>query len=147
MAKRVKDVMTAHPEVVSPDTTLKEAAARMETLNIGTLLVGEGDGLAGIVTDRDITIRAVALGKDPNATTVREVMSADLAYVYDDQDVDEVARTMAQRQLKRLPVFSRDGNRLVGIVALADLAVHAGRPEKAEEALEGISQPAQPERP
>ena len=141
---QVRDVMTRGVEVVRPDATLQEAAAKMDELDVGPLPVCDGGRLVGFVTDRDITVRATAAGRDPRATRVREVMTTDLLYCFEDQDGAEAAALMAERQVRRLPVLDRDEH-LVGIVSLGDLAVGADA-ARAAEALEQISEPARPDR-
>ena len=143
---QLKDIMTPNPECISPDASLHEAARRMRDLDVGTLPVcGANDRLAGMITDRDITVRAVAAGKDPTATKVRDVMTEEVIYGFDDQDIHEAARTMQQRQIRRLLVLNRD-KRLVGIVSLGDLAVEGGDPEHAGTVLQEVSEPALPRR-
>lgn len=137
--KKVKDCMTTDVRVIGPGTTLRDAARAMAEIDAGSLPVGENDRLVGLVTDRDITIRGIAQGKGPD-TPVREVMSSEVKYVFDDQDVDEVSRNMAAIQVRRLPVVNRD-KRLVGIISLGDLARSNQEPEQVGEALEGISRP------
>jgi CBS domain-containing protein len=107
--------------------------------DFGLLPIGENDRLVGTVSDRDITIRAVAAGKDPNRTPVREAMSEGIVYCFEDQSVEEAAALMGEKQIRRLPVLNRD-KRLVGIVALGDLAVDRNADEDAGEALSEISQ-------
>src|SRR5258707_14307782 len=112
---QLKDIMTPKPESVRPDDTLQEAARRMRELDVGPLPVcGDDDRLAGMITDRDITIRAVAEGKDPRNTTVREAMTEDVIYGFEDQDVDDAARVMEQWQIRRLVVLD-PAKRPVGI--------------------------------
>jgi len=143
---KLKDIMTAEPECIRPDATLQEAARRMRELDVGPLPVcGENDRLAGMITDRDITVRAVAEGKDPKSTTVGEAMTKDVIYCFEDQDVYEAARTMQERQIRRLIVLNRD-KRLVGIVSLGDLAVETGDRQQAGEVLQDVSEPAIPHR-
>src|SRR3954467_9998326 len=104
----IKDIMTPKPECVSPDTTLQEAARKMRDLDVGPLPVcGDDDRLAGMITDRDITIRAVAEGKDPKTATVREAMTEEVVYGFEDQDLDDAARVMEQKQIRRLTVLNR----------------------------------------
>jgi CBS domain-containing protein len=133
--------MTRDIQTVSPDDTIKRAAVRMEALDVGPLPVCDGERLVGILTDRDITVRAVASGRDPNQTTVRETMTAEPIYCFEDQSVDEVASLMEERQVRRLPVLNRE-KRMVGIVALADL-VRRGDESEAKEAFAGISRPTE----
>lgn len=142
---QLKDVMTHDVEIVETDMTLQDAASRMDELDVGVLPVREGDQLVGMLTDRDITVRAVAAGRDPKQTKVGEIMSPDLVYCYEDQDVKDAAQTMAAHQIRRLPVLSRD-QQLVGIVSLGDLAVDTGNDQLVGQALEEISEPARPSR-
>ena len=142
---QLKEIMTRDPLVLSPGTTLKEAAQRMRDLDSGVMPVGEKDRLVGMLTDRDITVRATAEGKDPNTTPVREVMTPDVVYGFEDDDVQEAAKTMEEHQIRRLIVLNRD-KRLVGIISLGDLAVHTGDDELTGEVTEAVSEPAEPAR-
>jgi len=135
---RVAEAMTRDVRVAHPDQSIQEAARMMADIDAGILPVGEGDRLVGMITDRDIAIRAVAEGKGPQ-TPIRDVMSPEVKYCFEDDDTDEVARNMAEIQVRRLPVVNRD-KRLVGIIALGDLAVMEGG-RVAGEAVGGISQP------
>ena len=134
---RISEVMTRDVQMASPGQTLREAARWMADLGVGVLPVAENDRLVGMITDRDIAVRGVATGKGPDAE-VREVMSAEVKYCYDDQTIEEVARNMRDIQVRRLPVLNRD-KRLVGIVSLGDLALETDEP--AATALQGISRP------
>lgn len=136
---QLKDVMTTKVQLTDPGAKLKDAAISMREGDFGLLPVGANDRLVGTITDRDITIRAVAEGKDPNTTTVGDVMSDGIHYCFEDQDVEEVARVMSEAQVRRLPVLNRD-KRLVGIVALADLATDSGAARSAGAALTGVSE-------
>jgi CBS domain-containing protein len=142
---KLREVMTPNVEVIRPDAPLQEAAALMKSLDVGSLPVCDGRRLQGMLTDRDITVRATAEGRDPRQTPVREVMSHDVIYCFDDQEVREAARLMEQRQIRRLPVLNRSKD-LVGIVALGDLAVEMPNEGRVGEVLEGISEPARPQR-
>jgi len=122
--------------------TVKEAAIKMRDGDFGVLPIHENDRLIGIVTDRDLTVRALAAGKDPDATTLRDVMSPEILYCYEDQTIDEVARNMGEQQVRRLPVVSRS-KRLVGILSLGDLALTNTNADEVEEALCQISRPQQ----
>ena len=137
---QLKDVMTPEVEVIAPEASLYEAAETMSHRDIGPLPVCEGERLVGMLTDRDITVRAVAAGRDPRTTPVRDVMTPDVVYGFEDQDVEDAARLMEQYQIRRLPVLNR-GKQLVGMVALGDLAVHAGTRPVAAEVLEQVSEP------
>ena len=141
---QLKDVMTREVAVIHRDTTLAEAAAQMDALNVGSLPVSDGDRVLGVITDRDIAVRATAVGRDPLATRVGDVMTTDIVYGFDDQHVAEAARLMQEKQIRRLLVLNR-AKRLVGIVSLGDLAVEAGDERLAGEALKQISEPAEPE--
>ncbi|HEY8503403.1 MAG TPA: CBS domain-containing protein [Gemmataceae bacterium] len=142
---QVSDVMTRGVECIPPDATLQEAAALMKELDVGPLPVCDNDRLAGMLTDRDIVLRAVAEGRDPRQTRVRDAMTRDIVYCFEDQDVREAVRLMEERQIRRLAVLDR-GKRLVGIVSLGDLAVRAGDDALSGQALEQISEPAMPRR-
>ncbi|KRA62369.1 inosine-5-monophosphate dehydrogenase [Caulobacter sp. Root655] len=135
---RVSDCMTRGVEITNPQETIRDAARMMVECDAGALPVGENDRLVGVITDRDIAVRAVAEGKGPDAR-VGDVMSAEVRYCFEDDDVDEVLRNMGELQLRRLPVLSRD-KRLVGIVSLSDLAaIRAAGPVGA--ALADIARP------
>jgi CBS domain-containing protein len=142
---QLREIMTRNPVVIPPDTNLQEAAQRMRDLDSGVLPVGENDRLVGMLTDRDITIRATAEGKDPRSTRVRDVMTPDVVYCFDDEDEHEAAAKMEGHQLRRLIVLNRD-KRLVGIVSLGDLAVYTTDDRLAGELAEAVSEPSEPER-
>jgi CBS domain-containing protein len=137
---KLKEIMTKLVETVAPDIPIQEAANRMRSLDVGVLPVFKGDRLVGMLTDRDLTIRAIAEGKDPKTTTVQEAMTADVAYCFEDQDVEEAGRIMKENQIRRLPVLNRD-KLLVGIVSLGDLATRADE-KRAGETLEKVSEPS-----
>ena len=134
----ISQVMTPSVRIASPDDTLQVAAQIMEEHDFGLLPIAENDQLVGMLSDRDITIRAVAKGMSPDEHTVREVMTPEVRYVYDDESIEEAVRNMSDLQIRRLPVLNRD-NRLVGIVSLGDLALTEER--SAGDALSSISQP------
>jgi CBS domain-containing protein len=137
---QLKDVMTPGVEVIAPEASIYAAAEKMSHLDVGPLPVCEGERVVGMLTDRDITVRAVAAGRDPLTTQVRDVMTPDVVYGFEDQDVHDAVRLMEQYQMRRLPVLNR-GKQLVGMVALGDLAVHAGTRPVAAEVLEQVSEP------
>jgi CBS domain-containing protein len=141
---QIKEIMTQDPVVAGPDTTLREAAQMMRDLDSGVLPVGEDDRLLGILTDRDITVRATAEGRDPNSTPVREVMSSEVVSCFVDDDVRGAAGKMEEHQLRRLVVLDRN-ERLVGIVSLGDLAVHTADDQVAGEVTEAVSEPPEGE--
>ena len=137
--QQLKDVMRREVKVISPDATLKEAAVLMRDEDFGMLPVGENDRMIGTVTDRDIAIRAVAEGLGCD-TSVRDVMSEEVIWCYEDETVERGAEKMSENQVRRLPVVSRE-KRLVGIVSLGDFAVDADDIEATTEALVAISRP------
>jgi len=118
----IRNVMTPNPTTVEPSTPVIEAARIMKEQDVGPVPVTEGGRLIGVVTDRDITLRIVAEGKDPQSTTVGEIASRDLVTIDPQQNLDEALRLMAEHQVRRLPVVEEDG-KLVGIVAQADIAL------------------------
>jgi CBS domain-containing protein len=130
--------MTSDVRVVSPDQTIREAAQLMAELDAGALPVAENDRLVGMITDRDIAVRAVAEGL-PADTPISEVMSHEVLYCFEDQALDDVARNMGQVQVRRLPVVNRD-KRLVGIVSFADLA-RTEQPTTVGRAVSDVSEP------
>jgi len=138
----LREVMSKEVEIIHPDASVKEAAVRMRGLNIGGLPVCNGDRLVGFVTDRDITVRTTAEGRDPAKTKVSDAMTPEVVYCFEDQDVEEAARLMESKQMRRLPILSR-AKRLVGIVSLGDLARDAKLGGKI---LKRVSEPAEPER-
>lgn len=140
---QVKDIMTHAVEVVSAGTTLDEAAERMRALDIGVLPVQDGDEVVGVITDRDMTVRAIARGLDPKTAVVGEVMTPDVVFCFDNQTVEEAATKMAASQIRRLVVLNR-AKRLVGIVSLDDVATGADDPKLVGETLERAS--ARPDR-
>jgi CBS domain-containing protein len=142
---QIKEIMTRDPVVARPDATLREAAQMMRELDSGVLPIGEDDRLLGMLTDRDITIRATAEGKDPNSTPVREVMSPEVVSCFEDEDEREAADKMEKHQLRRLVVLDRN-ERPVGIVSLGDLAVYTTDDRLTGEVTEAVSEPAEPER-
>jgi len=137
--------MSRNVEVVSAGASLRDAARKMKELDVGLIPVCDGDRLKGVLTDRDITIRATADGRDPAKTMVSEIMSTDLAYGREDQEVGEAVSVMEARQIRRLPIVNQD-KRLIGIISLADIAVHVGDRDLSGETLEEISAPAEPKR-
>lgn len=135
---KVREAMTPDVRLVNPQQTIREAARLMAECDIGALPVGANDRLVGVITDRDIAVRAVADGRGPD-TRIDEVMSSDVKYCFDDEELDAVADNMGQIQVRRLPVVNRD-KRLVGIVALGDVAA-CEDPGKTGKAVAGISTP------
>jgi CBS domain-containing protein len=136
--ERVADVMEREVKLANPDDNVQQAARMMREADVGVLPVGEGDRLIGMVSDRDIAMRVAAEGRDPARTKVRDVMSPDVRYVYEDEDLEHVAENMAEQQVRRLPVMNRD-KRLIGIVSLGDIA-RGTRSHLAGTALRGVAQ-------
>jgi CBS domain-containing protein len=136
---KVADVMTKEISLINPDQTLRDAALMMSEEDVGALPVAEKDRLVGMITDRDIAIRGVAEGMGSDAK-VRQVMTEQVKYCFEDEDLGHVSKNMASLQMRRLPVMNRD-KRLVGIVSLGDLAVTRRAKGQAADALQGISQP------
>ena len=124
MAKTIRDLMTKNPCAIDADKPVAYAAKMMRDEDVGLAPIVEGQKLVGTITDRDIAIRVVAEGKDPQSTIVREIATTRLVTIDPDQDIDEATRLMAEHQVRRLPVVEEDG-RLVGVVAQADIAEHA----------------------
>lgn len=135
---RISEVMSTDVCVIAPDDTLAYAASVMDRHDIGSLPVGENDRLVGFITDRDIVIRAVARGMAAD-TRVRDVMSPEVKYCFDDDDIDQVAANMADLEMRRLPVVDRS-KRLVGIVSLANFA-HSRDLRASQELLQGVTRP------
>jgi CBS domain-containing protein len=141
----IGSVMTQDVEVVAPEASLQQAASKMKALDVGSLPVCNGRRLLGMITDRDIAIRAVAEGRHPVETAVRDVMTPEVVYATADQSVEEAADLMSAHQIRRLPIVNQDRD-LVGIVSLGDLAVDTTDDQLASDTLEDISIPARPKR-
>jgi len=135
---KIRDVMTRTAQLTSPDDTLRHAAQMMKECDCGVLPVADGDRLVGMITDRDIAVRGIADGKGPD-TNVRDVMTDEVMYCFDDDGIQQVCQNTAEIQVRRLPVVSRD-KRLVGIVSLSDLAK---KEANAAKALRGIARPSE----
>jgi len=140
---QVSDVMTGDVTAVSPESSVREAARKMDQLNVGALPVCDGKHLVGVLTDRDIVVRSTAVGALPDATRVDEVMSHDVRWCFEHDAVEQVQRQMAEMQIRRLPVVDGEKN-LVGIVSLGDLA--AEHASGVAETLRSISEPSEPDR-
>jgi CBS domain-containing protein len=136
MGTSIKEVMTRDVRACEPNATVADAAKVMSQEDVGPVPIVEDGRLIGIVTDRDIVVRVVAEGRDPNATTVSEIASTELVTVSPDDDLDEALKLLAERQIRRLPVV--EGDRLVGIVAQADIA-RLGKDKTTGEVVEEIS--------
>ena len=135
---KISKCMTRDVQLANPTQTIQEAAQMMADIDAGVLPIGQDDRLVGMITDRDITIRAVAQGKSPD-TLIREVMSSEVLYCFDDQELEDVARNMADIKVRRLPVLNRNKH-LVGIVSLGDLS----RKEDAQVTAKAVSNISKP---
>jgi CBS domain-containing protein len=145
---QIRELMTLGAEIINPDAPAIDAAAKMREFDVGSLPVCDGDRLEGLLTDRDIAVRLVAAGLDPNNTKVSEIMTPGATYCFDDQSLDEAAMIMEAHQIRRLPILDREKH-LIGMLSLGDLAVRAQGTEDqelAEEALKNISEPSEPNR-
>ncbi|MAT15916.1 MAG: inosine-5-monophosphate dehydrogenase [Planctomyces sp.] len=141
----IRDIMTSNVECIPIGSTLQEAAEKMRKLNVGSLPVcGENDKLAGMITDRDIVIRAVAEGRDCQSE-VREFMTPRIEYCFEEDSIEEAAALMREKQIRRILVLN-DDKHLVGVVALGDLAVKGQNDVLSGDALEDVSEPAMPQR-
>lgn len=142
---KIKEMMTSNVEVIQTNSTVQEAAAKMRGLNVGAIPVVDGKEVVGMITDRDIIIRSIAAGQDPNNTPVKDVMTARFVYCFEEQDVDEAAKLMSENQIRRLPVVDKQ-NQLVGIISLGDFSVGAKDNKDPGKVLEDISRPSRPDR-
>jgi CBS domain-containing protein len=142
MAQMIRELMTRDVEVINPNDTLRDAAEKMRSLNVGAIPVCDGQRVLGMLTDRDIVVRAIAIGRDANTTQVADAMSSGIEYCFDDEDADTVLDKMRDKQIRRFIVVDRN-KKLVGIVALGDLAGEVSE-RKVGETLEGISEPSSP---
>ena len=142
---QIREIMTQGAEVAYLDDTAQEAAAKMRELDVGALPVCDGDGIQGVVTDRDMAIRLVAEGHDPARTKVSDIMTPGVSYCFDNQSVEEAVMLMEAQQIRRLPILNRD-KQLVGMLSLGDLALRTEGTEDedlADEALKDISEPSE----
>ena len=137
MAGTVRDVMTSNPRTIGRSTTVAEAAQLMKSEDVGSVPITDGDRLVGVVTDRDIVVRAVAEGRDVQSTTVGDIASSDLVTIDPEQSIEEAVRLMGEHQVRRLPVVEEDG-RLVGVLAQADIAA-AGYDQQTGQLVQEIS--------
>lgn len=139
---KVRDVMTKSVATIRPDATIKEAASIMQQHNVGSIPVVDTNGLVGIVTDRDIVVRNIAAGQDPQSTPVKNVMTSQVTTVTPDEDVHNISQMMSTRQIRRVPVV--ENQKLVGMVSLGDIATTGVTNMEASEALTEISKPSKP---
>ena len=135
---KVKEAMCRDVQLANPDETIQQAAQMMVEIDAGALPVGENDRLVGMITDRDIAVRAVAVGKPPT-TKIRDVMSGEVLYCFEDEDLAHVARNMSDMKVRRLPVVNRD-KRLVGVISAGDVARHE-KPANVGKMMAEVSEP------
>ena len=138
---KVHEIMTRDVECIDPDTPIAKAADKMRDQDIGFLAICENDRLIGTITDRDITIRSVAQGRDPRLAPVREIMTAQVFYSYEDEDIEKVAQYMEEKEVRRMLILNRQ-KRLVGVLSIGDLARTSGERELAGETLGHIAEAA-----
>ncbi len=143
---KLQEVMTSPVSMISPTATLRDAATVMKDRDIGILPAGDGDDIQGMITDRDIVVRAVAEGKDPDTCRVADIMSHDVVYLYQDQDIKEAAQLMETRQVRRLLVLGRD-RKPVGVMSLGDIALYAGDKRLTGEVLQHVARPTNDTQP
>lgn len=137
---KLNDIMTQEVEVVSPDNSLREAAKKMRVRDIGFLPVVEDDRLLGVITDRDIVLRGVAEGDDPDDKIGQKFVTTPAVFCYDDQDVEEAAKLMEDHQIRRMLVLSRESGRVAGVVSLGDIATR-GKEKTSAKVLQSVSEP------
>lgn len=137
---KLREIMTREVEIVHPDDSLQTAAQKMRYRDVGFLPVCDGDRLIGVLTDRDIALRATAEGVDPSKSLSKEWVTNPVVYCFEDQDVDEAAQLMREHQIRRLVILGRDDRRLVGVVSLGDLATNVEE-QKSGEVLQEVSEP------
>jgi CBS domain-containing protein len=137
---KLSEIMTREVEIIQPDDTLRLAAQKMRDRDIGFLPVCDGDSLMGVLSDRDITIRAFADGIDINVMLGRDLMTTPAIYAFDDQDVTEAAKIMGENQIRRLVILGRETERVVGVISLGDLA-RKGITDISGQVLRKVSEP------
>jgi CBS domain-containing protein len=140
---RICDAMTRNVELTAPDASLQTAAKRMRDSGVGILPVGENDRLRGVITDRDIVVRAVASALDPQKTQVRDAMTPQVIYCFEDQPISEAAQLMERKAVRRLIVLNRR-KRMVGLISLDDLAILPGEEKRVGEVLNRVAEPRPP---
>jgi CBS domain-containing protein len=138
---KISEIMTAGFETIDSTNSLTEAAKKMKSLDVGILPVQEGTRLIGVVTDRDIVVRGLAEERDPGETQVKDIVSPNIVYCFEDDSIEDAVKLMEENQVRRLIVCREDGTP-IGIVSLGDLAVRSGQEQLFAEALEQISEPA-----
>ncbi len=141
---RIKEIMTPNPEIVQQSASIREASIKMKSIDVGALPVAREGNLRGIITDRDIVLRCLAENLDPDSTTVEQIMSKELVTCDQDDDIEECARVMEEKKLRRIVVTASEG-KPIGIVSLGDISTKAGR-EFGEEVVSSVSEPSRPHR-
>lgn len=137
--KNAKDVMTPHVHCLGPESSLREIAAKMKEIDAGAIPICDKDRLVGMVTDRDIVVKTLGNDRDPDAVRAGDIMTSPIVYCFEDQDLEEIARIMEVKQIRRIVVLNRD-KRLAGIISLGDISLKGGN-EVSEELLENVSRP------
>jgi CBS domain-containing protein len=140
LGMQIREIMTRDVVTIHPEASLTEAAQRMNERDVGMLPVCEDNQVIGIVTDRDITIRAIAEGLDPNETQVREIMTPEVVYCIETEDVQDAVESMENRQIRRIVVLTHTQH-LVGVLSIGDVAVDTGNQQLAGEVLQKVSEP------
>ena len=140
LGMKIKEIMTRDVVTIHPDATVDEAAQQMSRHDVGMLPVYDGEQMVGLFTDRDITIRVVGEGRNPKKTRVRDIMTPEIIYCYDHEDVKEAVDSFGKMQIRRLPVLNRK-KQLVGVLSIGDLAVDTGNQLLAGQVLKRVSQP------
>ena len=143
---KLSEIMTQEVEIIQPDDTLRLAAQKMRDRDIGFLPVCDGDSLMGVLSDRDITVRAFADGMDINVMLGRDLMTTPAIYAFDDQDITEAAKIMGENQIRRLVILGRENERVVGVISLGDL-VRKGITDLSGQVLQKVSEPENQETP
>lgn len=138
---KIAEIMSPKVTMINLDTTLLEAAQKMKMDDVGALPVNDGEKIRGMITDRDIVVRAVAAGKDLSLTTAKEIMTEKIRYVFEDEDISVAANAMKDKQIRRLVVLSRT-KRLVGLLSLGDLALRSNDQHMSGEVVRGVSEPS-----
>ena len=137
---KISEIMTRDVEIIQPDDTLRMAAQKMRNRDIGFLPVCDGESLMGVLSDRDITVRAFADGMDINVMLGRDLMTSPAIYCFDDQDVTEAAQVMGENQIRRLVILNRENKRVIGVISLGDL-VRKGVTDLSGQVLRKVSEP------
>ncbi len=137
----LKEIMTPSVDVIAPNATVADAARKMKDLDVGAIPVCDGEKLLGMVTDRDLVVRVLALSRSPVEALVRDAMTPGLVYCFEDQDAEAAAELMAEKQIRRIPILSKS-KKLVGIVSLGDLAIDGLEPHESGEVIHHVSDPS-----